>query len=497
MDNRYVRTQAMEVIVSQADPVAEWSSPGGQTGLEEPMWQLGLDGSGGGSEPYPERPDEADCIYYLRTGFCGYGARCRFNHPRDRSLIVGAMRTSRGDYPERVGQPVCQYYMRTGMCKFGASCKYHHPRQGGGSTSIVPLNFSGYPLRPGEKECSYYVKTGQCKFGITCKFHHPQPAGIQLPAPGPSHTAIPMPPPTIYSTVQSPSVTSSQQYGVVAGNWPVARPTLLSGSYFPGTYGPMLFPPGMVPFPGWSPYQGSASPVASPNTQPTVGAGQIYGITQLSPSSPAYTGSYISIPSSAGPSGSQKEQSLPERPGQPECYHFVKTGDCKFGSSCRYHHPSTWSAAKTNFVLSPMGLPLRPGAPVCLHYAQNGVCKFGPSCKFDHPMGTLSYCPSASSLADMPVAPYPVGSSIGTLAPSSSSSELRPELISGPHKDTLTTRMPSSMNTSSGSVGLIFSSSAPLPPLPTTQPPGQSSTPTSGSTSTDPTGELSSNLSKE
>lgn len=108
-------------------------------------------------------------------------------------------------------------------------------------------------MAQGEKECSYYVKTGQCKFGITCKFHHPQPAGIQLPGPGPLHTATPMPPPTIYSTVQSPAVTSSQQYGVVAGNF--ARPTLLSGSYFPGTYGPMLFPPGMVPFPGWSTYQ--------------------------------------------------------------------------------------------------------------------------------------------------------------------------------------------------------------------------------------------------
>lgn len=70
------------------------------------------------------------------------------------------------------------------------------------------------------------------------------------------------------------------------------------------------------------------------------------------------------------------------------------------------------------------------GAPLCSHYAQNGVCKFGPSCKFDHPMGTLSYSPSASSLADMPVAPYPVGSYMGTLAPSSSSSELRPEVTS-------------------------------------------------------------------
>ena len=49
-----------------------------------PMWQLGL---GGGGEAYPERPDEADCIYYLKTGFCGYGPRCRFNHPRDRGGV--------------------------------------------------------------------------------------------------------------------------------------------------------------------------------------------------------------------------------------------------------------------------------------------------------------------------------------------------------------------------------------------------------------------------
>lgn len=450
---------------SQSDPVAEWSTPGGQTGLEEPMWQLGL---GGGSESYPERPDEADCIYYLRTGFCGYGSRCRFNHPRDRGLVVGAMRASGGEYPERIGQPVCQYYMRTGMCKFGASCKYHHPRQGGGSSSAVALNISGYPLRPGEKECSYYVKTGQCKFGVTCKFHHPQPAGIQLPAPAPG--PLSSVPSAIYPTVQSPSVASSQQYGVVAGNWPVARPALLPGSYLPGTYGPVLIPPGMIPFQGWNPYQAQVSP-ASPNTQPTVGAGPVYAITHLSPSAPAYTGSYLSIPSSAGPSSSsQKEHSFPERPGQPECQYYMKTGDCKFGSSCRYHHPPEWSAPKTNFVLSPMGLPLRSGAPLCTHYAQNGVCKYGPSCKFDHPMGTLSYSPSASSLADMPVAPYPVGTSIGTLAPSSSSSELRPELLSASNKDGLSTRM-SSMSMSSGSVGSSFSKS-----MPPSQSTGSSST---------------------
>ncbi|KAL7210401.1 hypothetical protein ACSBR1_031873 [Camellia fascicularis] len=407
---RYGRATAMEG--SQSDP-------GGETGLEEPMWQLGF---GSGVESYPERPDEADCIYYLRTGFCGYGSRCRFNHPRDRGSVVGVMRAGGGEFPERVGQPVCQ----------------------------------------GEKECSYYVKTGQCKFGVTCKFHHPHPAGIQMPAPnaGPLPMPAPVPASAIYPSMQSPAP-SSQQYGVVTGNWPVARPTLVQGSYLQGAYSPVLLSPGMVPFSGWNPYQASVNPVASPSSQSTIGASPIYGLTQLSPSAPAYTGAYLPLHGSAGPSSSnQREYAFPERPGQPECQYYIKTGNCKFGSSCRYHHPPEWSLPQMNFVLSPMGLPLRPGAQLCTHYAQNGVCKFGPSCKFDHPMGTLSYSSSASSLADMPVAPYPVGSSMGTLAPSSSS-ELRHELILGANKDAISTRMSSSTSTSSGSVGLILSKSGP------------------------------------
>ena len=108
----------------------------------------------------------------------------------------------------------------------------------------------------GEKECSYYVKTGQCKFGATCKFHHPQMAGIPMPAPGPgSFTAsAAMPTPAMYPTGPSPGHQSSQQYGVIQGNWPVARPSMLQGSYVPGSYSPMILPPGVVPVPGWTPY---------------------------------------------------------------------------------------------------------------------------------------------------------------------------------------------------------------------------------------------------
>ncbi|KAG0478517.1 hypothetical protein HPP92_013236 [Vanilla planifolia] len=101
----------------------------------------------------------------------------------------------------------------------------------------------------------------------------------------------------------------------------------------------------------------------------------------------------------------------------------MRTGECKFGATCKYHHPPDWSIPSKNCTLNPLGLPLRPGVQLCAYYSQHGVCKFGPTCKFDHPIGTLGYNPSSSSLVDIPVAPYPIGLSMPTLAPSSNGAE--------------------------------------------------------------------------
>ncbi|TQE05295.1 hypothetical protein C1H46_009070 [Malus baccata] len=67
-------------------------------GLAEQMWQLGLTSS----ELCPERPGVPNCVYYMRTEFCGYGGRCQYNHHRDRGAVVAAVRAT-GDYPGRVG----------------------------------------------------------------------------------------------------------------------------------------------------------------------------------------------------------------------------------------------------------------------------------------------------------------------------------------------------------------------------------------------------------
>ncbi|MQL92530.1 hypothetical protein Taro_025153 [Colocasia esculenta] len=149
---------------------------GGGSAVERPprgevelMWRLALGGGGGGEPAYPERPGEPDCHYYMRTGSCGYGERCRYNHPRSRASPCGlegtihkglANRCARylflgfGTLPNSeciLKHPVLcistLYFLRTGTCKFGGTCKYHHPRQGGSGRSIH-LNSYGYPLRP-------------------------------------------------------------------------------------------------------------------------------------------------------------------------------------------------------------------------------------------------------------------------------------------------------------------------------------------------------------
>ncbi|CAA2979793.1 zinc finger CCCH domain-containing 32-like isoform X1 [Olea europaea subsp. europaea] len=327
----------------------EWA-PGGQApGWEESMRRLNL----WESDVYPERPGTADCGYYMRTGSCAYGTKCRYNHPRDRgSSIGGVMR----EYPERTGEPSCQYYLRTGACKFGPSCKFNHPKNAGGSLINVPLNIYGYPLRPGQQECSYYLQKGQCKFGRTCKFDHPQPAGLSVPAP-----ARPFNP-----TAQSLSV-PSEHYDSTSTTYRVARPPLLHPSYVPGAYAPMLLHPGVVPMPNWNPYSGPVSPAPSPGAQSSVGGVSVYGMSQLSSSATAFTGGYAQLPSSASPlnAGVTSQHQLPERYGEPDCKFYMRTGSCKYGSSCRYNHPPNWDNANTNCALSPSGLPLRP---VCVFF---------------------------------------------------------------------------------------------------------------------------------
>ncbi|KAK1259548.1 hypothetical protein QJS04_geneDACA020752 [Acorus gramineus] len=379
---------------------------------EEAMWgmdfRMSEDMEAG---PYPERPGELDCAYYLRTGLCRFGMSCRFNHPPNRKLAVAAARM-KGGYPERLGQPECQYYLKTGTCKFGATCKFHHPRDKAGIAGMVQLNIIGYPLRPNEKECAYYLRTGQCKFGNTCKFHHPQPSSGMVSVHGSP----------VYPTVQSPTTPGQQSYPGGLTNWPMSRASFIASPRWqgPSSYTQLILPQAVVPVTSWNTYPGQlASGSFSESQQQTRGNGQYYGTSRQSEAgSDGLQGTFPSYRSSTSQMGLytvHRDTVFPERPDQPECQFYMKTGDCKFGAVCRFHHPRERIIPIPNCVLSPLGLPLRPGEPLCVFYSRYGICKFGPNCKFDHPVGTFTYDLSTSSSADVPVSRL-LGTSSGTAA---------------------------------------------------------------------------------
>ncbi|XP_022847262.1 zinc finger CCCH domain-containing protein 32-like isoform X1 [Olea europaea var. sylvestris] len=354
----------------------EWAPAGQEPGLVESMRGLNLrDGE------YPERPGAADCPYYMRTGTCGYGSKCRYNHPHDRGISTGGVMR---DYPERVGEPSCQYYLRTGTCKFGPSCKFNHPKNAGGSLTNVPLNIYGYPLRPGQQECSYYLQKGQCKFGRTCKFDHPEPAGLSMPDPAR----------TFYPTGQSLSA-PSEQYDSTSTTYRVARP-LLHGSYVPGAYAPMLLHPGVVPMTNWNTFSGPVSPAPSPGVQPSVG----YRMSQLSSSAPAFTGAYTQLPSSASPlsAGVTLEQQLPERPGEPDCKYYMRTGGCKYGSSCRECRPALFicrEVAANSAVLASLIIQWEMENTIPLHRILKCQAEYVAGLKLD--LGIIRTRPSGNN----------------------------------------------------------------------------------------------------
>ncbi|PWZ09382.1 Zinc finger CCCH domain-containing protein 12 [Zea mays] len=356
---------------------------------EEGMWQQMAMNSGATMQPgsYPERPGEPDCTYYLRTGLCRFGMSCRFNHPPDRNLAIASARM-KGEYPERVGQPECQYYLKTGTCKFGPTCKFHHPREKAGIAGRVQLNTLGYPLRPNEKECAYYLKTGQCKYANTCKFHHPELFNVV-----PSSRGSP-----IYTSVHSSASAGPQSYTGTMSSWTFPRASFIPSPRWqsPSNYAPMIVPHGLVQVPSWNSYPGQ---LQSP------GAQQTYGSSQQGEASAGNQGMLSPYRSSSFPVPQyvlQRDNVFPERPDEPECQYYMKTGDCKFGAVCKFHHPRVRSQPPPDCVLSPMGLPIRPGEELCKFYSRYGICKFGANCKFDHPtmaapMGVYAYGFSGSA----------------------------------------------------------------------------------------------------
>ncbi|GMJ00091.1 hypothetical protein like AT5G63260 [Hibiscus trionum] len=300
---------------------------------------------------YPVRPEAEDCAYYMKTGLCKFAYNCKFNHPlRRKNQAV----KEKDESMEKPSQTECKYYLRTGGCKFGNACRYSHSTAKSSAGQILELNFLGLPIRQGERECPYYMRNGSCKYGTNCRFNHPDPTTTGV-----------CDQPSGYGNGGSVSSQAAPQVNMV----PWSSPRALNET---AAYMPVMFPPPQVVSPPnleWNGYQTPVYPL-----ERSLHATPAYVMNNPGTETAAYTHNQPQMVA----------DEFPARPGQPECSYFLRTGDCKFKSNCKYHHPRNRVAKPTPFALSDKGLPLRPDQTICSHYSRYGICKFGPACKFDH-----------------------------------------------------------------------------------------------------------------
>ncbi|KAM3413442.1 hypothetical protein ACQJBY_004556 [Aegilops geniculata] len=242
---------------------------------------------------YPERPGRADCPFYMRFGDCKFASACNYHHPKDK-------------YPAgRPDEPECPFLMKRGYCKLRAQCKFYHPEASNPtmqsptdskrsvttdehhpSTRITLQDYMlpqqpQYPERPGQPECRYYLQFGKCKYLSACIFHHPKD---RLAA-------------------------HSDQIG-------------------PGMPDcPFYMKAGKCQFGSACEFRHPKDIHSSSTTEEAFGKR-------------SGSGAYDNLSRSDNGVEQQEESIMyPERPGEPECAHYMRQGYCKFQMNCKYHHP--------------------------------------------------------------------------------------------------------------------------------------------------------------
>lgn len=149
-----------------------------------------------------------------------------------------------------------------------------------------------YPLRPGEADCRDYLRTGRCKYGESCKYNHP---------------------PNVESGGGVRPINPSEPLFPIRPTEPPCQYFLKHGTCKFGQSCKFNHPSGQALA------DGSGLP-----------AGQLVFVTANATSGDA---------SSHLMSASSAVQVLPQRPTEPNCIYFLRNGKCKYGATCKFHHP--------------------------------------------------------------------------------------------------------------------------------------------------------------
>ncbi|XP_039780954.1 uncharacterized protein LOC120648298 isoform X2 [Panicum virgatum] len=293
------------------------------------------------------------------------------------------------DYPER---PECPFLQRFGNCKFASTCQYYHPKDKFPSKYQPKDKFpsryhpkdnfqsryrskrdpplaeelKAYPDRSGKPECPFYMKTGSCKFGADCKFHHPKDLTPSMQWPGSPKSLVAANEHHPAARIPSIQAPASPERSVAANEHHQAARIALQDHMYqqqkcperPGQpdcryymqFGKCKFQSACIfnhpkdrLSSGWHPAEcpfymktgtcqfGSACEFSHPKDQSSSTGEAIGDDTD-------YEHDFIT--KSENVLQQQEKTIYPERPGEPECSHYMKHGYCKFQKSCKFHHPT-------------------------------------------------------------------------------------------------------------------------------------------------------------
>ncbi|XP_051194169.1 uncharacterized protein [Lolium perenne] len=313
-------------------------------------------------------------------------------------------------YPQRPGKLNCPFYMSKGSCSYGFSCQFHHPplkaksdgtrcpsEQGNhGVAEILELNSIGLPIREGARSCTYYMRNGACRYGKHCHFNHPEhvvdsqfyapteseDSALQLEKSSDHHTTVDD---TSHFKKSSDDATlDDTSYPEKSSDHPTLDDTSSSTWVLPPNILRMLLPPQKVP----SSTEAKVIPAKKDSNWSSTSDNSDGCCSADSSDAPLCKQEHVG--STDGPLCKQEHVDYPERPGRPECPFYMRFGDCKFASACKYHHSKDKYPTRGNLEVPSLGgeqteYPERPGEPDCPFYMKNRFCKYEAQCRFNHP----------------------------------------------------------------------------------------------------------------
>ena len=158
------------------------------------------------------------------------------------------------------------------------------------------------------EDCRDYLRTGRCKYGASCKYRHPpnvqSGGGMKTPL-NPTEPMFPIRP-----------------------NEPICQYFLKHGTCKFGQACKFHHPPSSAQQQHYVP--ATALPVGASPVLLTVAPGR----KMMEP-----TPQLVAVGPPRTDVTQMMVQFLPQRPEEPDCIYFLKNGRCKYGATCRYHHP--------------------------------------------------------------------------------------------------------------------------------------------------------------